>query len=304
MTQAIQTGPMSVNSGNAGDLISQGKTIQQIQTKYQTAVSVQVPRDYDVIYPLCEKEARLAGSLFYYRWETNNKDGSRGVIQGPSFDLAMTAVRLFGNCAVVQEPLQETRDSYIFTSSFVDHETGFTMQRSFRMAKDFIVYGKMDKARKDDIIFQIGQSKAIRNVVLNAMPASLIDRMMEEALNSSRATIEKKLREVKGDIEKLITPMVTELAKYKVDQTMIERKLDVLRDKWGVDELVILAGDLSALKHSRETAKSLFGEDEPQDSGSDGDNGSSIDGITLGDASTHQGFTKQTGKAGQEGLGF
>ena len=63
----------------------------------------------------------------------------------------------------------------------MDLETGFTLDRQFRQAKKWTVHGKFDESRKEDIRFQIGQSKAVRNVILNALPSILIDKAMTAA---------------------------------------------------------------------------------------------------------------------------
>jgi len=49
----------------------------------------------------------------------------------------------------------------------------------------------MDDFRKDDIRFQIGQSKAIRNVVKAAVPSWLIEQVIEKAQDAVRKRISK-----------------------------------------------------------------------------------------------------------------
>jgi len=248
---------------SAGDVISRGQTLQQIQTRYATAVSVQVPRDLKQVVKRCIEEAELSGDSFYYRWlVTSKKTGKTSPIQGPSVKLALSAIRNFGNVAVEQQPVQETREAYIFTTAVVDLETGYTFSRSFRMSKDYPIYGEMDKYRKDDIRFQIGQSKSTRNAVANVVPQGIIDKMMEAAMNSVRTKIEEKIRKAGGEIGKVIDQMLIAFAKSDVTQKMIEDKIGLKADKWDVESLTMLAGDLKALQTGDETAQSLFGSDE------------------------------------------
>ncbi len=295
----VKQNPANQAFNTAAEAIQQGHTIRAIQTTYATAVAVQKPRDLKEVMKRCIEEAEIAGDLFYYRWETSSTDQKSGkikksIIEGPSINLALTAVRNFGNSVVQQCPVQETRDSWIFTAAFIDLETGFTIERQFRMAKDYTVYGKMDKHRKDDIKFQIGQSKAIRNVVNNAMPAGIISKMIEAAKNSARKIIEERLKNVGGDIQKVIDPMLKKFAKYGVTPEMIERKIDLSMTNWDIDELTMLAGDLTALASGSETAETLYAEDEPEtENETTGNNGLSPENMSVGNPATHQGYEKQ-----------
>ncbi|MCK5604027.1 hypothetical protein KAR91_19225 [Candidatus Pacearchaeota archaeon] len=275
---------------SAAGLIEAGETVQQIQTGYHTAVSVQVKRDLTDVIRRCLDEAKLSGDLFFYSWDVWDKKLGRKVpLEGPSIDLALSAVRNFGNCAVVQRPMIETATAYVFTAGFVDLETGFTLERQFRMDKKFSVGSdKMDKYRQQDIRFQIGQSKAIRNVVLNSMPTILIDKMMTGAKESVRAGIEVRLHKLGGDIQKVIKPMLESFGRHGVVSEQLEEKIGLKIGDWGIDELVMLTGNLKALEKGTETAASLFGGEDEAESIDNG-KGLSADDMKPGDADTHQG---------------
>jgi hypothetical protein len=211
---------------------------------------------------------------------------------------------------VQQRPVIETIAAWIFTAAFIDLETGFTIERQYRMDKNFPVYGKMDKFRKDDIRFQIGQSKAIRNVVLNAVPAGLVDRMMEASKGSVRERIEKEVKE-KG-IEEVRKRVLQALVKQGVDPERVIKKLGAKFEDWDVEIITLLYGDLKALKTGEETADSLYGDDDPVPSVEAGKNSLNTASMLAGDPSTHQGHepakkdndkSKRGGKSG-EGLGF
>jgi hypothetical protein len=282
-------------SGTAGEMIEAGKTLQQIKTPYVTAVAVQKPRELKDVVRRCVEEAELAGDSFYYRWEvesTDKKTGKKkkGYIEGPSINLALAAVRNFGNMAVHQMPVQETRTSWIFTAAVIDLETGFTLERQFRMDKNFTIYGQMDSFRKDDIRFQIGQSKAIRNAVMNSVPAGLVDKMLAAAKNSVRTKIEERIKQVGGDIQKVIAEMLVAFGKHGVTQEMIAGKIGLARDKWDVETLTMLSGDLKALVSGAETAGSLYAEDEQEEPENVGDDEKGLAAADMkpGDASEHQ----------------
>jgi hypothetical protein len=208
-----------------------GNAIQQVKTGYTTAIKVQQPRQLVEVTKRLLAEANMAGECFYYGW-----GAGKDRIEGASIGLAMAAARCFGNSAVDVLPVQETPESWIVTAVFVDLET---------------------EERKDDIRFQIGQSKAARNVVLNALPKWLIDRAVEEAKAGTRARIEKFIAE-KG-IAAAVDMVFKGLAKHGVLEPVILDKCGVAkREAIEVDHLVMLRGDLYALDNGQDHATSLF----------------------------------------------
>lgn len=260
-----------IDNGITGDLLAQAsdggergldlrQPLQQVKTGYTTAVAVQQPRDLAVVHKRLMAEAKMAGESFYYGW-----GAGKDRIEGPSICLAMAAARCYHNSAVDILPLQETEDAWIFTAVFVDLETGFTLTRQFRQSKKWTVHGKFDAERKDDIRFQIGQSKAARNAVLNALPKWLIDAAVVESKQGVREKIEKFVAE-KG-LPAAVGLVITGLAKHGVKEEFVLEKCAVpKREGLTIDHIVMLRGDLYALDNGQEYASSLFpamGDDAP-----------------------------------------
>lgn len=274
----------------AGEMIAHGNTVRQMQTTYATAVSVQRPRELSEVQKRCLQEAALAGESLYYGWGAG---GDR--IEGPSIKCAMIALRNWGNAALEMQPIQETPSAYIMTAAVVDLETGTTIMRQFRQAKTWRVFGKHDEARKDDIRFQIGQSKAQRNVILNFLPEWLIEKMIETAKEGVRAKIEKYI-ESKG-IEAARQLVMKSLAKHSVSLDRIEERVGTKYGGWDVEILVILKGNIKALDDGAESPEVLFpiiGQDQKPDVPED-KAGLSQDAMKAGDASAHQDV--KTGKS-------
>lgn len=197
-------------------------------------------------------EARMMGDSAYYGWQAG-----KDAIEGPSVKLAMAAARCWGNCSVEAMPLQETRDAYVFTSRFIDLETGYTLERQFRQSKAWTVYGQMDAERKGDIRFQIGQSKAARNLVLNALPEWLIDEALTEAKSGCREKVEQLVAS-KG-IAAAVDMIVTAIVKQGVKEPAILAKCGVAkREGLKVDDIVMLRGCLKAIQDGAERASELF----------------------------------------------
>ncbi len=231
-----------------------GHTMQQIKGSYSTAVSVQVHRETRMaeIERMLLSEARLAGEGFYYGW-----GAGKDRVEGPSQELTFALARCWGNCAVESGQIQDLPDCWIMPSTFVDLETGFTLTRVFRQSKRWTVYGKFDDERKDDIRFQIGQSKAARNVILKALPEWLVKRAIATAKQGVREKLEKFVKE-KG-IAAAQELLVKELGKRGIRPQQIAAKCSVADAKaLTIEHLVMLRGDLSAIDSGQDLPETLF----------------------------------------------
>ena len=224
----------------------------QGERHYATAVPVQKSRRLSDVQRRIQDEAAMAGADFYYGW-----GAGKDKIEGPSVKLANALARCWGNCVVDALPVQELADSWVFTAAFIDLETGYTLTRQFRQSKNWKVFGKHDEERKADIRFQIGQSKATRNVILNALPSYLIDAAMSKAKEGVRTKIEQYIKE--NGIVKAVDAILQALAKCGVkEDAVLARSGRASRSGIDVDDIVILKGDLLAIQGGQERAEALF----------------------------------------------
>ena len=221
----------------------------QTKNRYVTAMSVLKPRNLNRVISKCVEEASIAGEEFLYSWK---QGGS--IIEGLTIGAALSIVRNFGNSFVDVE-IQEQENAYIFTAYFCDLETGFNLSRSFRQNKSSPKnkYGKeiYEGERGSDIIYQIGQSKAIRNVILNAIPRWLSSRVLEEAKNNAMATI-NNMGEVKA--RELIQKKLTAL---KIDLSRVEAIYGKTKG-WDKVKLVQLSAALRSIENGYEEEETLF----------------------------------------------
>ena len=246
VTAMEQLGGKSV----AMNVLDRGQALQQIKTQYATAVRVQVPRDLGRIRESVLKEAELAGSSFYYGWDVKGK-GGKSRVEGPSIDMAMSLVRNYGNC-VLNNDVTQDETHFTFNAALVDLESGTTITRLFRQRRSQSLGGKMDADRAEDIVFQIGQSKADRNVVVRAMPGWLIEQAIEAAKAGEVKRIDvKTLPETRQRAAKFF-------ASHGVTVLRIEAVLGKTIDKWMADDIVELSGMMTALKEGRATVDEMF----------------------------------------------
>jgi hypothetical protein len=91
---------------------------------------------------------------------------------------------------------------------------GFVLERPFQQRKGQNVGGGMDKDRATDIVFQIGTSKAARNVVCNAL---------SEFTDFAFAVAREQLVEKVGkNLDKFRNQVLERLATLKVDVKRVE----------------------------------------------------------------------------------
>lgn len=233
-------------------LIEGGKTLMKSGTPFVTAVTVQKARDLDKIVKAIDREAEYAGDSFYYGW--TDKKGNR--IEGPSIGLANSLAREWTNCAVTVD-FQENDATFVITPRFIDIEKGFQMERVFRQRKN-AVQGNFDPDRKLDMALQIGQSKAIRNVVVNAVPRWLVDRAVEKA----KAAVVKGLdpNKLQEYADQVIAYFTSKGAKLE----QIIAKAGKAKAEWSMSDIASFKGDKKALENGEVSISELFPAVDPK----------------------------------------
>ena len=222
----------------------------QAKTQYMTAMQVIRPRVLAKVEAKCLEEAAIAGDEFYYSWKQGDV-----IVEGLTVGAAMAIARNLGNCAV-PVTVEESKEAYIFTATFIDLETGFNLQRNFRQRKSQNMGAKMKQdGRAEDIIFQIGQSKAIRNVVLNACPKWLATKVMAKAKEN-----------VVGKIEQMGTVKATDMLIKKAAALSIPLEtIEATFGKsvgWDTVKLVNISGALRGLEDGYITLEEAFPSDK------------------------------------------
>ena len=182
----------------------------------------------------------------------------------------MVLAREFGNCVTDCELVETARDSWLFRGIFVDLETGNTTTRLYRKAIPKVEHLRNDfeKERAMDTQFQIGQSKAIRNAVLNAMTAGLVSRAIATAKKAdARETVKDS-----GGPQKAIEKIQRAFKGHGVTLEMLERRIDKPAKQWGEEEIGELRAIFTALEDGQTSVAQEFdadpGEPPPK---SDGD---------------------------------
>jgi hypothetical protein len=161
---------------------------------------VAVHRDEARILQKLEQLAAAAGPDWFYRFPVKKKDGGQDWIEGPSIKLANDVARIFGNNINEVREI-DVGDAWVFYARFSDIETGFSMERAYRQRKSQTSMKTKDADRQLDIAYQIGQSKAIRNCIINSLQIyadyafeharnSLVDKIGKDLANYRQRTLE------------------------------------------------------------------------------------------------------------------
>ena len=184
------------------------------------AQNLAVHRDDEVVLRKLKVMAAAAGDDFFYRIpvkkkvkneETGKDEWVTDYIEGPSIKCANAVARVFGNCDI-DTRVVDAGSHWVFYSRFIDLETGYSLTRPFQQRKN---QGSIrgDSGRQEDIAFQIGTSKAIRNVINNALEfytsfaateakASIVEKVGKR-LEFYRQRVADRLAELEIDVRRV-----------------------------------------------------------------------------------------------------
>lgn len=211
---------------------------QQIETVPIGAQKVAVYRDETRILQKIKAFAAAAGDDFYYQWEVTKKDSGKDIIEGASIDCALYVVRTYGNCDVDVRVVDQP-DSWIFYARFTDFETGFRLMRAYQQRKSQNIGKKMDADRARDIVFQIGQSKAIRNVICNAL-RPFTDFAFEEAKSALVDKVGRRLEFYRGKVAQRLSELDCTVDRV---ERIVGRKID----EWHAKDVAKVIAQLQAV---------------------------------------------------------
>jgi hypothetical protein len=175
-------------------------------------------------------------------------------------------MRQYGNGLVVGDPVQETAEGWYFTHHFVDLETMVSKTRQYFQSKREDVGMRVDQFRANQIRFNKGQSKAIRNCIMQAMPRTLVLQALQAAKKGVSAKMEAFIKS-KG-LPAAQTYTLSQLKGVGVDEAAVlakagkERVADLV-----LEDLVMLAADYKAIENGDAHASELFELREAKPSG-------------------------------------
>ncbi len=214
-----------------------------------TAQKVEQPRDEGRVLAKIKTLAAMAGDFYYYEWNTKNRDGTKGTVTGGTIKLANDLARTYGNCINTID-CRKVDNHLLFKARFTDLETGYSLERMFQQRMVQNIGKNMDADRAADIVFQIGQSKAIRNVTLNALQ-TFADFAVEEA----RASLIEKIGKNVQHYQEAARNALEDLG---IDLANVERVLARTIDQWRAKDLARVRANLNSIRDGMATKEDLF----------------------------------------------
>jgi hypothetical protein len=234
-----------------------GGAVDQALAQIVVAQQTPVKRDIARILKDINDSAKIAYTDWYYEWQTKNRDGSSGTVRGPSIKCAMALAHIWGNCRVEAFPTTETQTHWVFLARFTDYEKGVTVTRAFQQRKAQTSGGKMDAERMMDIAFQIGQSKAIRNVIVGAL-GMFVDRAVEAARESMFSRVDKNRDGAKARIFAMAKSL------GMTGPQRLNRAVGRSEKDWTVDDMVLLLSKLHSVDDGMESMDEAFPEPDAE----------------------------------------
>jgi hypothetical protein len=179
-----------------------------------TARRVEVKRDQGEVLRRLQQDAAMAGSDFFYSFPVKKKGGGVDYIEGITIDGAMATMQAYGNCEVDCRMI-DIGHSWVFLARFIDHERGTSLIRPFLQPKGMAQLGGNDPARKIQIDFNVGASKATRNVIANAI-RPYTNFCFDEARNDLVKRVGAKLADHKDRVKLRLNELGVDLKRVEV----------------------------------------------------------------------------------------
>ena len=209
-----------------------------------------VYRDQNRILQELRALAAANANRYYYSWPVRNRrQGTTDTVEGPTIKLANDLVRTFGNNFTGVIDIKDTGEHWEFIALFVDRERGSMMARSFQQRKQTNM-NMPDADRQRDIAYQIGCSKAIRNVVVNALSA-YSDFMMAEAKKNLSGWVEQNRESADNFINNVC-------ARHNIKEIQLEAVVGRKRKEWLVTDISKILVQLRAVDEGMASATDIF----------------------------------------------
>lgn len=218
------------------------------------------PRVIKNVLQAINAEAQAGGPDWFYSIPFKNKrTGQTDYVEGPTIKLANAVAKLYGNCNIDPWCSSEGLDYWEFSARFIDLESGYAMTRLFRQRKDAAKIGGGDAGRNMEASYSIGVSKAIRNVIVNAL-TTYTDYAFQQARDSLVERVGKDIARYRKETAARISEMV--------DIRRVEAIIGRPAGEWLARDIAQVIGMGKAVKDGMANINEVFPPIEREDHGS------------------------------------
>lgn len=169
------------------ELMERGMTIVRAENESQMSMAVQKPRIVQNLANAALAELRAFPEFAkksYYSIPYKNAEGGTTLVEGPSIKAANALVRHWGNNASGFRVVSVDEERILIQGVFLDYETNMRRTAEISVNRKFKTRdGKtiILDVKRLEMAIQAGGSKAVRNAILNALPAGLVEGYFAEA---------------------------------------------------------------------------------------------------------------------------
>lgn len=236
-----------------GDMVPVGGNTMITSTRgVVTAQRVAVPRNEPMILQKIKANCAAFGTTYVYSWEVNDRRNNRKVtVEGGTIKLANMLARVYGNCHVGVD-VENTPTHTIFTAIFTDLETGYTLERPFQQRRNQDIGRGYEAERAADMVFQIGASKAIRNVVLNALP-DLASYAVEESKKALVGWLGNEANRAKA-----LAFVDGVMAEHGIDIKQVEAVVGRVQSQWTIQNLAKVLMEMRGIADGLTIASEVY----------------------------------------------
>jgi hypothetical protein len=217
------------------------------------AQHVAVQRDEAKILQKLTTLAAAASDAWYYRFPVRTAGGGQDWIEGASIKLANDLARIYGNNSTEVREI-DVGDAFVFYARFTDIETGFSMERAYRQRKGQRSMKTKDPDRQLDIAYQIGQSKAIRNVIVNSLQT-----FADFAFEAARDSLVQKIGK---DVDAWRKRTLDGINRIPMELHRVERVVGRPAKDWLAPDIARVIAMMKSIADGMATADEMFPADQ------------------------------------------
>ena len=217
-----------------------------------TAQRVVVPRSLERVRATMRTLCAMNGEQYVYSWQVNDRKNNRKVlIEGATIKLANDLARTWGNNQLDIRVFDHDRDHWIMYGRFVDLETGFSLTRPFIQRRSINMNMRGDNAdRQEDMSFQIGVSKCLRNVVVNGLSTEA-----SFAVDQAKKGLVSWVQQNPDKAREYIESMIVE---HEVPLLAVESVVGIKMGDWSARDTAGVLMQMRSISDGMITAAELF----------------------------------------------